>query len=138
MKPVLFLPLFLLLLAGCVTTPAQRIARNRAAFGQWPPEVQARVRAGEVGLGFTPAQVAMALGEPDHTFVRTTAQGTEEVWAYRRHKPRITLGIGVSGGSRSTRVGGATVVHSGGPYEDEAMRVIFQNGRVSAIEQVKP
>jgi hypothetical protein len=127
--------LILLLLAGCATTPAQRIEKNHAAYASWPPDVQAKVKAGEVALGFTPAQVRIAVGEPDHTYTRTTATGTEEVWGYREHKPRITIGFGVMGGGGSTRVGGATVFSSGGPYHDEVLRVVFEAGRVSAVEK---
>lgn len=125
-----------LALVGCATTPTERVAKNHAAFAAWPPDVQAKVQAGEVALGFTAEQVQMALGEPDHTFARTTAKGTEEVWAYRDRKPRISIGVGVVGGGGSTRVGGATVVNSGGPYYDDVLRVVFEGGRVSAVEKV--
>ncbi len=127
----------LLTLAGCATTPAERIAKNHAAYAAWPPDVQARVTAGEVAPGFTPAQVRMALGEPDRTYTRTTEKGTDEVWAYRDRKPRFTIGLGVMGGGGSTRVGGSTVMSSGGPYQDEVLRVIFEEGRVSAVEKTK-
>ena len=131
------LSLLLLALAGCATTPAERIAKNQAAYAAWPPDVQARVKAGEVAPGFTPAQVRMALGEPDRTFTRTTEKGTDEVWAYRDRKPRFTVGLGVMGGGGGTQVSGATVMSSGGPYRDEVLRVIFEEGRVSAVEKTK-
>ena len=129
--------ILLLALAGCATTPAERIAKNHAAYAAWPPDVQARVTAGAVAPGFTPAQVRMALGEPDRTYTRTTEKGTDEVWAYRDRKPRFTIGLGVMGGGGSTRVGGSTVMSSGGPYQDEVLRVIFEEGRVSAVEKIK-
>jgi hypothetical protein len=137
MKPRALLPFLFLALAGCATTPAERIAKNQAAYAAWPPGVQAMVQAGEVAPGFTPAQVRVALGEPDRTFTLTTEKGTEEVWTYRDHKPRFTVGLGVAGGGGSTRVGGATEMSSGGPYRDEVMRVIFAEGRVSAVEKTK-
>jgi hypothetical protein len=130
------LSLLCLALVGCASTPAERIARNRAAFAAWPPDVQAKVQAGEVAPGFTPEQVQMALGEPDHTFTRTTEKGIDEVWAYRDRKPRISIGLGVVGGGGSTRVGGGTVVNSGGPYYDDVLRVVFEEGRVTAVEKV--
>ena len=123
--------------AGCVSTPADRIAGNRTAFDAWPAAVQAQVQAGQVAPGFTPEQVRLAAGEPDHVYVRTTAAGTDEVWGYRSHQPRFSVGIGVAGGGGSTRVGGGTVLSSGGPYDDEVMRVIFSGGRVSAIEKTR-
>jgi len=136
MKSRALLTFFFLALAGCASTPAERIAGNRAAFSAWPPDVQARVQAGEVALGFTPEQVQMALGEPDHSYTRTTERGTEEVWGYRDRKPRISIGLGVVGGGGSTRVGGATVVNSGGRYYDDVLRVVFEGGRVTAVEKV--
>ena len=135
MKQKLLLPTLLFVLAGCATTPAERIENNRTAYASWPPEVQARVRAGEIAPGFTPVQVSVALGEPDHVYDRTTASGTAEIWGYRSHRPRFSIGIGVMGGGGSTRVGGSTVMSSGGPYQDEILRVVFENGVVSAIEQ---
>jgi len=136
MNPRLPLCALLLVLVGCATNPAERIAKNRPAFASWPPDVQAKVQAGVVALGFTPEQVQMALGAPDHTFTRTTERGTEEVWAYRDHKPRISVGLGVVGGGGNTRVGAATVVNSGGPYMDDVLRVVFEGGLVAAIEKV--
>jgi hypothetical protein len=34
-------------------------------------------------------------------------------------------------------VGGSTVMSSGGPYQDEVLRVVFEEGRVSAIEKME-
>lgn len=135
MKPSAFLALLLLPLAGCVTTPAQRIERNRSLYASWPPGVQAAVRDGKISIGFTPDQVRMALGNPDRVIARTSEQGASEVWVYQSHRPRISVGIGVVGGGGSTRVGGATQVTSGEPYPAELVRVIFRDGRVSAVEE---
>ena len=132
---VLF-PCLFLVLTGCATTPAERIARNQTAYASWPPDVQAAVRAGEIGIGFTPEQVHVALGEPDRVKVHTTAGSTDEVWIYRQRAPRVTVGVGVGGGGGSTRVSGATVISTGGPYNDVAVRVVFTAGRVSAVERV--
>jgi outer membrane protein assembly factor BamE (lipoprotein component of BamABCDE complex) len=131
------LSLLLLALAGCATTPAERIAKDQAAYAAWPPDVQARVKAGEVAPGFTPAQVRTALGEPDHIYSHTAANGTAEVWGYRSHQPRISVGVGVMGGGGGTRAGGSTVMSSGGPYQDEVLRVVLEEGRVSAIEKME-
>ncbi|HTX64667.1 MAG TPA: hypothetical protein VMD31_02775 [Opitutaceae bacterium] len=124
-----------LLLAGCVSTPADRIARNRAAFDSWPAPVQALVQAGHIAVGFTADQVRLALGAPDRITLRTTAAGTDEIWTYHRRRPRFSLGVGVVGGGGGTRVGGATEVSSGGPYGGGYLRVILAAGRVSAVEQ---
>jgi len=135
MKANAWILLSVLLLAGCVSTPAERIARDRPAFESWPANVQSLVQAGQIAIGFTPDQVRMALGEPGRITVRTTAAGTNEIWSYVRHRPRFSLGIGVVGGGGGTRVGGATEMTSGGPYGRDRIRVIFEGGRVSAVEQ---
>jgi hypothetical protein len=57
MNPRTLLPILFLAVAGCATGPAGRIAENQAAFAAWPPDVQAAVRAGKIGIGFTPEQV---------------------------------------------------------------------------------
>jgi len=134
MKRIALPALLALALVGCVTTPADRIARNQAAFASWTPEVQAIVRQGKIAIGFDQQQVSVALGNPDRSLTRTTAAGVEEVWIYRSHRPRITVGIGMVGGGGSTRVGGATEVTSGGNSGD-TMHVVFTGGRVSAVEE---
>ena len=130
-----FLAAVALVAGGC--SVQDRIARNPALFDSWPPVVQRLVESGEIAPDFTPDQVRMALGEPDHIYTRTTATGTDEVWGYRSHKPIITVGVGVVGGGGSTRVGGGTMLSTGGPYNDEVTRVIFSGGRVVAIERAK-
>ncbi len=124
------------LVAGACSTE-DRISRNPALFDSWPPLVQRLVQSGEIAVDFTPEQVRMALGDPDHTYTRTTAEGTAEVWGYRSHKPMFTVGVGIGGGGGSTRVGGGAAVSTGGPYADETMRVIFSGGKVVAIEKAK-
>jgi hypothetical protein len=131
---IAFVCLFLAL-AGCATTPAERIEKNRSAYASWPSDVQARVSAGEVAPGFTPEQVRMALGDPDRVFTIVTNAATEEVWAYRNRRPRISLGIGMGGGSGF--VSGGTMVSTGGDYPDEVLRVTFVGGRVIVVEKLK-
>ena len=127
----------ILALAACATTPADRIEKGRTAFASWPPDVQTRVRAGEVAPGFTPEQVRMAVGEPDRIFTVVTGAATEEAWAYRNHRPRMSIGIGMGGGGGSGYVSGATMVSTGGNHPDEVLRVTFVAGRVSMVEKSK-
>ncbi|MFI5357151.1 MAG: hypothetical protein ACHQ4G_07435 [Opitutales bacterium] len=70
------------MLAGCATTPAARIRNNPAAFAQLTPKEQTLVQSGQVGLGFSPDAVKLALGEPDRVTARTDAQGQVMVWHY--------------------------------------------------------
>ncbi len=126
-----------LLAVGCSTVDS-RIAKNRAVFDTWPPAVQDKVVVGQIDIGFTTDQVAVALGEPDRVFTRTTADGVSQVWSYRDRGPRVSFGVGLgmgSWGSRGGSFGGVGINTGGGYHDDEKLGVVFdQNGRVSSIE----
>src|SRR5690606_18046612 len=102
----------------------------------YPADVQQKIRAGEAAVGFTAEQARMALGEPARTYARTTEQGQAEVWAYRSKAPSLSVGVGVGGGGGSTRVGGGVGVSTGDRREDR-LRLVFRDGRVIAVEQVR-
>lgn len=128
------------LLAGCASTPDRRIAADRARFDSWPQEVQEQVAVGEVGPGFTMEQVRMALGKPDRTSRRTSATGESEVWIYDEDSSPVGFSIGVgmgTGTGRRSAVGGGVSVGTGRARIGEAARIIFSEGRVSAIEQTE-
>jgi hypothetical protein len=119
---------------GCTTFPTDRIASHQADFNAWPPEVQAQVRAGQVGAGFTPEQVWIALGEPS---AKTQAGGPgslTEVWVYHRRAPRFSIGIGGGGYSGNTAVGGSVSANGLKLGLDVDGRVLFFNGRVTEVE----
>ena len=124
-----------LLLSACSTVDS-RIARQRAEFSSWPPEVQDKVAAGKIDLGFTPEQVLVALGEPDRRFTRTTSDGTSAIWSYRDRGPRVSFGLGLGlGGFRGNSAFGGGVTLGTGYEDGEQMGVVFdRTGRVSAIE----
>jgi uncharacterized protein YceK len=130
---LLFLVLAALAVAGCSTVDS-RIASNQPQFDSWPPAVQQKVRAKQVDIGFTTAQVLVALGEPDRAYARTTAQGTAEVWAYRDHGPTFSFGLGIGSAGRSSAYGAGLGVTTGGDRSDDKLRVIFEDGKVTAIE----
>jgi hypothetical protein len=127
---------FLALAAAC-SSVSSRISKNRAEYESWPMEVREKVAAGQVDLGFTPDQVRMALGDPERVATRTTADGQSEAWIYRKDAPRIGIGFGIGSYSRSSAVG--VGVSSGGwPLRpDESKRVVFEGGRVSAVENAQ-
>jgi outer membrane protein assembly factor BamE (lipoprotein component of BamABCDE complex) len=131
---VLISSVALLIAAGCASVDS-RIAKNRAAFNTWPPAVQDKVVRGQIDIGFTRDQVAVALGAPDRVFTRTTSDGTTETWAYRDHGPRFSFGVGIGtfGRHSATSIGIGT---STGAYrDDEKLGVVFdRNGVVSSIE----
>lgn len=130
----LLVPLLLLGLAAC-GSPASRIRSDQSSFDRYPAEVQEKIRAGQIAIGFTPEQVQMALGKPSRSSVRETGTGSSEVWSYSESKPGLSFGLGTFSGG-STSVGGGVSVGSGGST-DEKLRVVFEGGRVSAIEQAR-
>lgn len=126
------------LLAGCATTPADRIEREPAVFARLPVEMQERVRAGQVEIGDPVEAVRLALGEPVQRLNRRTAEGEAEVWVYGRRvgEPRWRFSVGVGGGAGHTAMGAGVGISTGdaGTLPDEAMRVEFVGGRVTRIE----
>lgn len=137
MKTRIFITIPVLLLAGCATTPAERLEKHAAVISTWPAEVQTKVRAGQIAPGFTEEQVRVALGDPDRTFVRTTSKGSETVWSYHYRGGRVSFGFGIGGGGGHTSYGAGVAMsdrpHGRGP----SMLVTFENGRVTVIEENK-
>lgn len=121
------------LLSAC-STPDSRIDSNRAAFDKLPAEVQQKIRAGKVEVGYTPAMVKMALGEPTRTLTRKTESGDAEVWVYTESKPQISLGFGIGSGGRHSGGGVGVATGTGGRDDDEKARVEFRAGLVTSVE----
>lgn len=120
------------LLAAC-SSPASRIDDQKSAYESYPAEVQQKLAAGQIGLGYTQEQALIALGQPRRRFNRTTATGSEEVWSYSaRSGP--SFGFGLGGGSGN--VGGGIGLSTYGNNADEKMRVVFADGKVTAIEEI--
>ncbi len=132
MRPLILLAIAVLL--GACATPESRIKKNQAAYDTWPPEVQASVKAGKAEVGFTAEQVKVSLGKADRIYTRKSAEAVQEVWAYGRSGARtgVGLGFGMGGGSSSYGLG----VGVGGPEyrEDDRVRVVFEGGKVVAVE----
>ena len=119
---------------GC-STPQSRIREHQDAFNAYPAEVQQRIRQGQVAVGFTPEQTAMALGKPDRVYTRTTPSGGQEIWAYGRDAGS-SVGFGIGVGSF-----GAPVVYDAGigvgtdASAEFRTRVVFEAGRVVSVER---
>jgi hypothetical protein len=131
----LFAVALLVLAVGCSTVDS-RISKLQALFDAWPAEVQQKIRAGRVDLGFTPEQVRVALGEPAKKYNRTTAQGKSEVWSYADRSFGVSLGVGV-GSARGAGLYGGGVAYEPASYgaDDESGRIIFEDGRVTSVEK---
>jgi hypothetical protein len=130
-------------LAGCAS-PEYRIRKNPELFASFPPEVQTRVRAGQIDIGYTKDMVRIALGRPDRVYVRQTAAAAIEIWAY------VAVSTAYEGGWGHAPVGylaadggyhpvllsafGSTRVER----EHDVLRVEFTDGKVSAIERGQP
>jgi len=125
----------LLLAAGCTSTPAERIPSHQAAFNSWPADVQNAVSHGQIGMGFLPEMVVVALGQPDSVYTSATATGAPvEIWAYLDHSPSWSIGVGVGSASGGSAVGTSVGVSSQNWGPNEKTRVTFESGRVVAIQ----
>ncbi|HVZ65719.1 MAG TPA: hypothetical protein VG936_14230 [Lacunisphaera sp.] len=132
--------LALLVVAGCTSSPINRIDANRALYESWPFEVQEAVLNGKVIAGMTGEQVRMSLGEPTEITARNGRKGPEEVWVYRTGGSSSmgnvlrNTSIGIGGGLGGVGIGTSSNLGSLGgggsePVEDES-EVVFQNGVV--------
>ena len=133
--PFLLIVLATLLVAGC-NSLEKRISAQQAQFDTWPADVREKIQAGRVDIGFTPEQVRVALGEPTRKYQRTTADGSSEVWAYAGGRVGLSLGIGV-GTARGSSAYAGGVAYEPPTYgaDDEAVRVVFEDGKVTSVEK---
>ena len=135
----LLLPLAVLL-AGCAT-PAKRIQQNQELFDSFPVAAQARIRSGQIDLGFTPDMVRIALGAPQRKTLRRSGAGDLEIWFYldsirRYDRQRVDIdGLSLSGPGGLRSLGGSAWINVEQSREIVRVRVEFQNGAVAAIEE---
>jgi hypothetical protein len=135
----------LLGLAGCNTT-SSRIKQKPEVFASLPPADQERLRKGSVAIGDTPDMVFIAIGAPTRRIERTSAGTRKMEWVYRRYEETYT-GKAFAGYRRVVGFDprtGRRVVYSEPCYADvyrgeteEYLRISFDSGRVSAIEELK-
>ena len=124
----------LLLVAGCASTPQDRIASHRDLYRSFPSDVQRKITDGVVDVGFTPAMVRMALGAPTRVISRQSELGSTEVWVYHESKPRVSVGVGIGsyGHHSASSIGLATT--TGGRDSGDSERVEFRDGKVTKVE----
>jgi len=129
------------LLAGC-STVCSRIQENPGFFASLPPDQQALVRQGKVGVGMEQATVRLALGDPDRVTVRTTAAGRGEVWHYVTYENSdgVILYSGYYHRWWGLNGWGSYPYYMDYPLRrpHDRFRVEFAGGRVAAIEEEKP
>lgn len=121
--------------AGCASSLESRIRKSDAPYDSYPAEVRSLIERGDVAVGFTPEQVRLALDVPDRIITRKTEEKDSEVWIYRENGNRFGLGLGVGMGSSSLGAG-VGVNTARREFFDERMRVVFSDGRVTAVERV--
>ena len=132
-----------LLLAGCAT-PEKRIQQNQEVFDAFPVAAQARIRGGQIDLGFTPDMVRIALGEPHRQTLRRSADGEVEIWSYfdstrRYDRQRVDIdGLSISGPGGLRSVNGSAWINVEQNREFIRTRVEFQNGVATVIEEPAP
>lgn len=122
----------LLALAAC-GTPQSRIRAHKDLFASYPPEVQSRIKAGEVDVGFTADMVRLAMGDPSRKTVRKTAQSVQEDWIYGETGVNTGVGFAVGGGMGGF---GTVAVGGDGPAPPRAV-IVFEAGKVVAVERSK-
>ena len=129
--------------AGC-STPETRIRENPEIFNRLNPEEQELIRQGKVGIGFDKEMVKLAVGEPDRIWTRTDANGSSESWSYTTYESADGFPL-----YRGFYHRYHYHHHFHGwrdpfyPYylsypsrrEREVFKVVFNDGRVSSIEQ---
>jgi outer membrane protein assembly factor BamE (lipoprotein component of BamABCDE complex) len=130
-----------LLLAGC-STISSRIQDNPGLYASLPPDQQALVKQGQVGIGMDMATVKLALGDPDHVTLRTTADGKSEVWHYVSYETDegVVLYSGYYHRWWGLNGWGAYPYYLDYPGRrvHDRFRVEFKAGRVIAVEQDAP
>jgi hypothetical protein len=137
--------LMALVLAGCSTVQS-RIEEKADVFNALPPETQARIRQGLIDVGYTPDMVYIAMGKPDRMRERSNAEGVESVWIYNTYYQEYQ-GSHFVGYRRHVyfdpRIKAYRVYYEpvrADVYRDrteEVARVVFRDGKVVSIEQMK-
>lgn len=123
-------------LAACAT-PESRIREHQAEFDAYPRAVQAKIRAGEVEIGFTRQQAAIALGRPDRTYHRKTVTAVREVWAYGGGAARSSVSVGFGTGFMGPAYGGELGLGLADDAWEDRLRVVFEDGLVVSVEERK-
>lgn len=135
----------LLFVAGCETVDT-RIAKNPQLFASLDAATQEKIKQGIIDIGYTEDMVYLALGAPDQKRESRTATGVQTIWVYSTYFERYD-GSHFAGYHRRVyfdRYLNTYRVYYQPVYADvyrpeveERIRVTFQNGRVTVIEQTK-
>jgi hypothetical protein len=136
----------LAVLAGC-NTFERRAEEKAAVFRALDPATQARLEARQIEVGDTQDMVYIALGVPDEKREHLTPSGRTATWVYsaywQEYQGTRLVGfrrdVVYDPGSKSYRV-----LHTPdyqpvyAPRMEERVRITFQDGRVTVVEQAQP
>lgn len=132
-------------LAGC-STFERRAEEKSATFNQLDEATRQRLKERDITVGDTQDMVYIALGVPDEKRDRLSLDGSETTWVYnaywQEYQGQALVGyrrhVVFDPGSRRYRVYYTPVSQSVyAEREEERIRVTFNNGTVSSVEQVK-
>lgn len=135
----------LLFAAGCQTVDS-RIRENPQLFASLDAATQAKIKQGIIDLGYTEDMVYLALGAPDQKRESRSTAGSQTVWIYNTYFERYdgTHFVGYNRRIyfdpylRTYRFHYMPVFADAyRPEVEERIRVVFENGRVTVIEQTK-
>jgi hypothetical protein len=138
--------LVLLLASGC-NTFKRRAEEKASVFSALDPATQARLEARQIEVGDTQDMVYIALGVPDEKREQNTPASRTATWIYsaywQEYQGTRLVGfrrdVVYDPGSKSYRV-----YHTPdyqpiyAPRMEERVRITFQDGRVTVVEQASP
>lgn len=132
-------------LSACMTAQQirdRRINSNLEVFNSFSTEIQQKIRAGQIEIGFTEEMVRLAWGAPDMSYTRTTDKGDATVWTYSRTRiltqtDRMTIPVWVRDRSGRSIVQYENVwINRDTQEEYTVARVEFTEGTVTALERL--
>ena len=132
-------------LSACITAQQlrdRRIASSQEIFNSFSTEIQQKIRAGQIDLGFTEEMVRLAWGAPDMIYTRTTDKGDATVWTYSRTRMLtqtdwMTIPVWVRDRSGRSIVQYENVwINRDTQEEYTVARVEFTGGTVTALERL--
>lgn len=132
-------------LSACMTAQQirdRRIASSLEIFNFFNPEIQQKIRAGQIELGFSEDMVRLAWGMPNRIYTRTTDKGEATVWTYSKTQiltqtDRMTIPVQVRDRSGRSSVQYENVwINRDTQEEYTAARVEFTGGTVTALERL--
>ncbi len=126
-----------LAVVGCSASIETRIAERQEAFDMYAPDVQERLRRGQIRIGDDKDAVWMVYGEPTETMRRVDASGQIEVWIYKilSYNTRLTHSVRPVYRDVRGHIRGSYYIEDTPEYEwKEVLRVEFTQGHVSAVQ----